>query len=49
MNHVEGMECIVKNVPQRKHAVLGNMTAIKALGYFVPTLLLALGKGNMYQ
>jgi Na+/proline symporter len=39
INHVGGMEYIVNDVPPRKHAVLGNMTAIKAMGYFVPTLL----------
>ncbi|OQX82511.1 hypothetical protein B6D60_12110 [candidate division KSB1 bacterium 4484_87] len=49
IHHVGGMEYIKENLPMRKSAVLGNMTAIQALGYFVPTLLLALGNGNMYQ
>ncbi len=49
ISHVGGLEYIVNNVPPRKDAVLGNMTAIQAMGYFVPTLLLALGNGNMYQ
>ena len=43
------IEKIVANVTPRKHSILGNMSWIKALGYFVPTFLLALGNGNMYQ
>ena len=31
------------------NVVLGNMSWIEALGYFIPTLLLALGSGGMYQ
>ena len=49
ISHVGGIEYITQNVTPRKHAILGNMSTIKALGYFVPTLLLALGNGNMYQ
>jgi SSS family solute:Na+ symporter len=49
IGQVGGMEYIVANVTERKHALLGNMTWIQAMGYFVPTLLLALGNGNMYQ
>jgi len=49
INHVGGFEYITANLPARKHGFLGNMTWIQALGYFVPTLLLALGNGNMYQ
>jgi len=49
INHVGGLEYIVENVTPRKKPILGNMTAIQAMGYFVPTLLLALGNGNMYQ
>ncbi len=49
INHVGGFEFITANLPERKHFILGNMTWIQALGYFVPTLLLALGNGNMYQ
>ena len=44
-----GLETIVANVTPRAHAFLGNMSWIQAMGYFVPTLLLALGNGNMYQ
>lgn len=49
IHHVGGMDYIIANVTPRSHPVLGNMTWIQAMGYFVPTLLLALGNGNMYQ
>jgi SSS family solute:Na+ symporter len=49
IHHVGGMDYIVANVTQRSHPILGNMTMVQAMGYFVPTLLLALGNGNMYQ
>jgi len=42
-----GLDTIVANLPPRAHAFLGNMTWIEAMGYFVPTLLLALGNSNM--
>ncbi|MCP2619850.1 sodium:solute symporter family protein [Candidatus Aminicenantes bacterium AC-334-K16] len=44
-----GLAQIAANVTPRAHPFLGNMTWVQALGYFVPTLLLALGNGNMYQ
>ena len=44
-----GFDNISYHLPYREHKILGNMTWIKALGYFLPTLLLALGNGNMYQ
>ncbi|HUU52721.1 MAG TPA: sodium:solute symporter family protein [Candidatus Heimdallarchaeota archaeon] len=49
IHHVGGMDYIVANVTPRSHSMLGNMTMVQAMGYFVPTLLLALGNGNMYQ
>jgi SSS family solute:Na+ symporter/sodium/proline symporter len=49
INQVGGMEFIAANVTPRKHAFLGNMSWLQAMGYFVPTFLLALGNGNMYQ
>jgi len=49
IHHVGGMETIIANVTPRKHSILGNMTFIQAMGYFVPTLLLALGNANMFQ
>jgi len=49
IHQVGGMEYIVPNVTPRQNPFLGNMTWIQAMGYFVPTLLLALGNGNMYQ
>ena len=49
IHHVGGIEYIVSNVTPREHTILGNMTLIQAMGYFVPTFLLALGNGNMYQ
>jgi len=49
IQHVGGMDHIVANVTARQHPFLGNMTWIQAMGYFVPTLLLALGNGTMYQ
>ena len=49
IHHAGGLETIIANVTPRKHAFLGNMTWIKAMGYFIPTFLLALGNGNMYQ
>lgn len=44
-----GISTIAENVTPRAHPILGNMTLIAALGYFVPTMLLALANGNMYQ
>ncbi|MFO7889728.1 MAG: sodium:solute symporter family protein [bacterium] len=44
-----GIATIAENVTPRAHPILGNMTLIAALGYFVPTMLLALANGNMYQ
>jgi SSS family solute:Na+ symporter/sodium/proline symporter len=44
-----GIEAIRANVTPRADPFLGNLTWVRALGYFVPTLLLALGNGNMYQ
>jgi len=44
-----GIDTIVANVTPRQHAILGNMSTVQAMGYFFPTLLLALGMGNMYQ
>lgn len=49
IHHVGGIEYITANVTPRRDPILGNMTWIQAMGYFVPTLLLALGNGNMYQ
>ncbi len=49
IHHVGGLDYIVANVTPRRHSFLGNMTLIQAMGYFVPTMLLALGNGNMYQ
>lgn len=49
IHHVGGLDTILANVTPRSHPILGNMTWIQAMGYFVPTLLLALGNGNMYQ
>jgi len=49
IHHVGGMDYIVANVTPRSHSILGNMTMVQAMGYFFPTLLLALGNGNMYQ
>jgi len=49
IQHAGGLSTIAANVTPRSHSFLGNMTWIQAMGYFVPTLLLALGNGNMYQ
>lgn len=49
IKHVGGMDIIVANVTPRSHPFLGNMTWIQAMGYFVPTFLLALGMANTYQ
>lgn len=49
IHHVGGIEYITANVTPRRDPILGNMTWIQVMGYFVPTLLLALGNGNMYQ
>lgn len=49
IHHAGGMDYIVANVTPRSHPVLGNMTWIQAMSYFIPTFLLALGNGNMYQ
>ena len=44
-----GFETIAANVTERANPVLGSMTLLVALGYFVPTFLLALANANMYQ
>lgn len=49
IHHVGGIDYIIANVTPREHPFLGNMTLTQALGYFFPTMLLALGNGNMYQ
>ena len=49
IHQVGGMDYIIANVTPRQHSFLGNMTLTQAMGYFFPTLLLALGMGNMYQ
>jgi SSS family solute:Na+ symporter/sodium/proline symporter len=49
IQHVGGLEYVAANVTPRAHSFLGNMSWVQALGYFFPTLLLALGNGNMYQ
>lgn len=49
IHHAGGLGTIIANVTPRKSAFLGNMSLLQALGYFVPTLLLALGNANMYQ
>lgn len=49
ISQVGGLDFIAANVTPRRHPILGNMTFVQALGYFVPTFLLALGNANMYQ
>ncbi len=49
IHQVGGIDYIVSNVTPRAHSFLGNMSWVQAMGYFFPTLLLALGNSNMYQ
>lgn len=49
INSGGGIETITTNLPSRAHPILGNMSLTTAMGYFIPTLLLALGNANMYQ
>lgn len=49
IHNAGGIANIVQNVTPREHTILGNMSWIQAMGYFIPTFLLALGNGNMYQ
>jgi SSS family solute:Na+ symporter/sodium/proline symporter len=44
-----GVGEIAANVTPRSHPFLGNMSGLEAAGFLIPTLLLALGNGNMYQ
>lgn len=44
-----GLSIISANVTPRSHPILGNMSLVRAVGYFVPTFLLALANANMYQ
>jgi SSS family solute:Na+ symporter len=44
-----GLATIAANVTPRAHPILGNLTLMRAMGYFVPTFLLALANANMYQ
>lgn len=49
IKHAGGIATIAQNVTPRAHVFLGNMSWIEVVGYFVPTFLLALGSGTMYQ
>jgi SSS family solute:Na+ symporter len=49
INGAGGISNITTNLPTRADPILGNMTLTTAMGYFIPTLLLALGNANMYQ
>lgn len=49
LHGVGGVSYVAANATTRSHPFLGNMSWLQAMGYFVPTLLLALGNGNMYQ
>jgi len=49
IHNAGGIENIIANVTPRAHSFLGNMSWIEAMGYFVPTLLLAVGNASMYQ
>jgi SSS family solute:Na+ symporter/sodium/proline symporter len=49
INGAGGLSNITANLPARADPILGNMTLTTAMGYFIPTLLLALGNANMYQ
>lgn len=49
INSAGGIATITTNLPARAHPILGNMSLTTAMGYFIPTLLLALGNANMYQ
>jgi SSS family solute:Na+ symporter/sodium/proline symporter len=44
-----GFNQMMADATPRAHGILGNMSILEALGYLIPTLLLALGNGNMYQ
>jgi len=44
-----GFTEIMAQATPRENFFLGNMSVLEALGYLIPTLLLALGNGNMYQ
>jgi len=44
-----GFNEIMAHATPREHLFLGNMSALEAMGYLIPTMLLALGNGNMYQ
>jgi SSS family solute:Na+ symporter/sodium/proline symporter len=44
-----GIAQISRSLPPRESWFLGNMSWVEAMGYFIPTLLLALGSGGMYQ
>ena len=49
VSHAGGIAEISQNVTPRQDAILGNMEWKDAIGYFLPTLLLALGSAGMYQ
>ena len=44
-----GFSHIASNVTPRANPIFGNMSPVEAIGYFVPTFLLALANANMYQ
>jgi len=49
VSNAGGISTISQSLPSREHWFLGNMSWVEAVGYFIPTLLLALGSGGMYQ
>jgi SSS family solute:Na+ symporter/sodium/proline symporter len=49
LHSIGGVTQMAAEATPRSHAFLGNMTWLEAAGYLLPTLLLALGNGNMYQ
>ena len=49
IHNAGGIANIAQNVTPRENFILGNMSWLQAMGYFIPTFLLALGNGNMYQ
>jgi SSS family solute:Na+ symporter len=49
LNHAGGWSVVQANLPADHFTILGSMSFLQVLGYFLPTMFLLLGESNMYQ
>jgi len=49
LNHAGGWSAVRASLPADHFTILGSMSFLQVLGYFLPTMFLLLGESNMYQ